>query len=317
MAKRIKDDAYLYISTRIKMRRKYLLAAEDFVRMANAPAFAEVKKTLSDKGYLPIEENNADSLEAALSARLAETLGLLYRFAPDRRVIDVFNLKYDYHNLKVLLKSPLRTDLLSQEGTVPAQVLIEAFEAQNFSALPEIMAEAVKDAVVIADLQKADIRLDKAMCAQMLLISKQTRSKFLEGYVKLYIDAANLKTAVRAARAGKDAAFISESLIPGGSLDTSVPQADPTAALVKSLKGGRLEKAAQQTEKLSAAALDRECDNALLGYAAASRSINYGEAHVIAYLLEIDAEISAVRLLVTARSAGSDPQKTLERLREL
>ena len=68
MAKRIKDDAYLYISTRIKMRRKYLLAAEDFVRMANAPAFAEVKKTLSDKGYLPIEENNADSLEAALSA---------------------------------------------------------------------------------------------------------------------------------------------------------------------------------------------------------------------------------------------------------
>ena len=47
-------------------------------------------------------------------------------------------------------------------------------------------------------------------------------SPFLEGYVRLLIDAANLRSAVRCARMGKGSDFLSQVLLPGGNVEAHV-----------------------------------------------------------------------------------------------
>ena len=57
------------------------------------------------------------------------------------------------------------------------------------------------------DPQLADFVLDRAYFAEMAETARAVGSPFLEGYVRLLIDAANLRSAVRCARMGKGSDF--------------------------------------------------------------------------------------------------------------
>lgn len=319
MAK-ISDNEYVYISTRIKMRKKNLLCGDDLVRMASAASSSEALRLLAEKGYEPFDPDDAESLEASLSKRRGEVLSLLYKFAPDSRVIDVFKLKYDYHNLKVCIKDVTRTDLLSDAGTLKRDAVADAVLNEKWSELPEPFCAAAKaaKAAAVFDAQKADMALDAAMCKQMLDIAKQAGSKFLAGYVRLYIDTLNLKIIARAVRAGKSAEYIADCFISGAVPLNAEVSADfsKAAALYKDTALYAVAQGALSGSG-SLASLDKACDDILLDYIRASRSVNFGEAHVISYLLSSEAEISAVRLVMSGRMSNVPAEKIIERLRAI
>ena len=70
--------------------------------------------------------------------------------APQPEVVDIFRLKYDYHNLKTLVKAAgaqVSGDrLLSDCGRVPADKLKAAVEEDRLSDLPADMAAAYESA---------------------------------------------------------------------------------------------------------------------------------------------------------------------------
>ena len=104
MAK-IKDTDYLFLSTRIRALERSLLTRERMERMLEASTAAEAIKVLQECGYPEVEEVTVDSVNEMLSKVRERTFDDLYLFAPDRNIIDVFKIKYDYHNAKVLLKA--------------------------------------------------------------------------------------------------------------------------------------------------------------------------------------------------------------------
>ena len=133
MANKIKDTDYLAISARVRAMETTLLTAERMERLLEARSDEEVSKLLQDCGYPELDAARPEAMDAALSQAREELLTDLGDGAPDPRYIDIFKLKYDYHNAKAILKaaamgtSPDR--MLMDMGRISAETLKAAMDS--------------------------------------------------------------------------------------------------------------------------------------------------------------------------------------------
>ena len=80
------------------------------------------------------------------------------------------------------------------------------------------MAEAKAVLARTANPQLSDFVLDKAYFAELRAAADKVDSPFLKGYTEILADSANLKSAVRTLRMGKNQDFLAEVLVDGGSV---------------------------------------------------------------------------------------------------
>ena len=325
-----KKESYLCISAMIAARASKLLTNEKAERMLDAPSFEDAAKLLSDCGYPDMSQMNADQVEESLARHRDEIFTELGKYSPDKSLTDVFRIKYDYHNLKTVIKAEaVGTDakrLLTDAGRIPGLKLLELYNEGKRLELPEKLADAMDEAKSVlartGNPQLSDFVLDKAHFAELSAIADRLDSKFLRGYVSVLTDSTNLKSTVRALRMGKGQELLSQVLIPGGSVGTEklsgVTEKDSLAALFSL---GTLAEAAQLGgEALEGGSMTRfelACDNAVNAYLRGAKLICYGCEPVLAYMAAIESEITAIRMILTGRLAGVAPQVIRERLREL
>ena len=73
------------------------------------------------------EEDRVHDFEQVLTAELKRVYENLYQLTPDRSVVDYFALRYDYQNLKVLVKAKFMkqdfSEFLVPIGTMPLNEL--------------------------------------------------------------------------------------------------------------------------------------------------------------------------------------------------
>ena len=325
-----KREAYLSLSAMLRAREPRLLNAERAERMLDAPSFEDAAKLLTDCGYPDLSQANAGEIEAALTQRRNQVLDELEQLSPDRAIPDLFRIKYDVHNAKVLLKAEaMGTDaapLFSRSGRIPPEKLQEAYQEGRYSELPESFGRALEEAKNIlartANPQLSDFALDRAMYEEMLAAAKTVDCPFLTGYVRLLIDSTNLKSLVRTARMRKDADFLREVLLPGGSADADrLSAAVDGEGLTALFAHSPLEQAAARGAEAmgggSLTAFERACDNGVNRYLREAKLVSYGPEIPAAYLAAVEGEITAVRMILTGRLAGIAPETTRERLRDL
>ncbi len=325
-----KKEAYLSLSAMLRAREPKLLNADRAGRMLDAASFEEAAKLLTDCGYADLSQAGAGEIEAALTQRRNQILDELEQLSPERAIVDLFRIKYDVHNAKVLLKSEAMgvdgTALYSRSGRFAPEKLQELYHEERYSELPESFGKALAEAKSIlartANPQLADFVLDRAMFEEMLAAAKATDCPFLTGYVRLLIDSSNLKSLVRTGRMHKDADFLREVLLPGGNVDEDRLQtAGDGEGLTALFAHSPLEQAAARgAEALSGGSLtafERACDNAVNAYLRAAKLVSYGPEAVAAYLAAVEGEITAVRMILTGKLAGIAPETIRERLRDL
>ena len=323
-------EKYLYLSAMLRAREAKMLTREKAERMIDTASFDEAAKMLADCGYEDYSGMNAKQVDNALAERRAEIFAELARMSPNPETVEVFRMKYDYHNAKTLIKAEAaaleREDLLSSSGRVPVQTLIKSFTEEKFTGVPPVLADAIVQAKSVlartANPQLADFALDKAYFTELLKAARELDSDFLTGYARILIDSANLRSAVRTMRMGKDLDFLKLALVPGGGIDagriaassssgetlaalfTNTLLAEAAALGAEAAKGGRM------TD------VELACDNAVTAYLTRARLVAFGEAPVIAYLAAVEGEITAVRMILTGFLAGIAPDTIRERLRE-
>ena len=155
MAKKIKDTDYLAISARIKAMETGLLTRERMEQVLEARSDEEAVKILQECGYPELDARSPEAMDAALSAAREATLSDVLDGAPDPRYIDIFKLKYDYHNIKAVLKAAAMNvspdSMLMDMGRVPAAVLKEAVLTGRLEELPEGLAVAAAEGREILD----------------------------------------------------------------------------------------------------------------------------------------------------------------------
>jgi V/A-type H+-transporting ATPase subunit C len=326
----IKDTDYLYASARIKALEKNLLSRERLERMCEARSMEEALKVLTESGWPDIPAPTLASVENALAQRRNETFSLVRSLAPDKRLPDVFLIKYDYHNIKTILRSEVTGEdpepLLINAGRISSRQMMLMLRENIFSGISDVMSHAIVETRDVLsrtqDPQLLDFLLDKAMYAEMLAMAEALGSDYLLKYVKLMIDSVNLRAAVRLRRMGKGFEALRYALISGGNVSTSRLLNEITPDLIESTFAGSVlsEAAAAGAAALkgegSLAAMDLECDDALLKYLKSAKYIAFGAEPLIGYLAAQEAEITAIRTVIAGRLAELNPETIIERLRE-
>ena len=103
MSKKTKDLDYLAMSAMLRAREANMLGRDRMDRMLAAGSYGEAAKLLSECGYADLSDADAAGIDAALTAHRNEIFAELAGMAPQPEVVDIFRLKYDYHNLKTLV----------------------------------------------------------------------------------------------------------------------------------------------------------------------------------------------------------------------
>jgi V/A-type H+-transporting ATPase subunit C len=330
LAKKIKDTDYLVISARVRAMENQLLTRERMEQVLEARSDEEAAKLLQECGYPELDPTRPEAMDAALSAAREATLADLADTAPDARYIDIFKLKYDYHNVKALLKArAMDTDagrMLMDMGRVPAAELKEALESGRLEELPPCLAAAAAEAKEVLDTtrdpQLSDLVLDRGCYRDLLETAQATGSVFLKGYVQIQIDAANLRALVRTLRMGKNADFLGGVLFPGGGVEEGAilkVSADGGAGLQELYGSTPLAAAAEAGEEIlkggAMTKFEKLCDDAVGNYLSGAQAVPFGEAPLLGYLAARETEYTNLRILLLGRSAGLPPELIRARLR--
>ena len=330
MAKKIKDTDYLVISARVKAMETGLLSRERMEQILEAKSDEEAAKILQECGYPELDAADPEAMDAALSAAREETLSDVMDGAPEPRYIELFKLKYDYHNVKALLKAEAMGTsadrMLMDMGRVSAAVLKEAVRTGELDELPPMLASAVAEAREILDTtrdpQLSDIALDRWTYADMAALAEDTNSDFLRGYVAVQIDAANLRALVRTVRMGKSPEFLRGVLIEGGEVASDAIltlSANHGSGMSEVYGPTRFAAAAEAgAEALRGGPLtefEKLCDDAVGDYLAGAQYVPFGEAPLVGYLAARETEYTNLRILLMGRGAGLPADVIRSRLR--
>lgn len=314
----------------LRAREPKLLSSERANRMLEAGSFEEAAKLLTDCGYEDMSAMSAKQIDEALNIHRAEVFEELGNLSPDSLILDVFRIKYDYHNAKVIIKSEAMQSeaesILSDAGRISGKELKELYYEEQYSSMPGTLGAALEEAKTIlartANPQQADFVLDRAYFAELSAAAEESGNEFIQGYVKILIDAANLKSTIRTLRMNKDADFLKSAIIEGGNVETYRILAAPDGESLASLFAhSKLEKAAQLgSEAANGGALtafELACDNAVNSFLSEAKLIAFGSEPLTAYIAALEGEITAVRMILTGRLAGVRSDIIKERLRDL
>ena len=327
--KKRKDTDYLCLSAQIRSKECNLLDRARMERMLEAPTLQEAVRLLTEVGYENFDPNSESGLNHALLLRREALFEEIYRYAPEPQIIDVFKLKYDYHNLKAVIKSRGSdvSALLVDAGRVSAADLVNKHqESGSWDFLPPAMAEAAREGERVlaetGDPQRSDALMDRAFYAEMHQLAEGIHCPYLMRYVETTIDAANLRSVIRTLRMGRSAAFLKDFLFPGGTVSPD--------AVLRDAVNGDAGNAYRATVLRDAAAVGEDavksgasltefeklCDDAVLAQAGTARRVPFGVEVVIGYVAAREAELTNVRIIMTGRMAGLPAQTIRERLRE-
>jgi V/A-type H+-transporting ATPase subunit C len=310
-----------------------MVTAERQQQMLDAPDFEECTKLLVDCGYPDLSGMTAREIETALAEHKAEILEELTRLCPEKAFCNIFRLKYDYHNAKTLIKAEgVGLDpetihgILSDAGTVPPQMLADAYYQERYMDLPSMLGRAMEEAKKIlartGNPQLSDFALDRAYFAEMKSITERMESPFLTNYIRTIIDSTNLKIAVRALRMGKSLEFLQSALVPGGSIGVErlAGAAMTGDGLVQLFTNSIFDEAVRLGSSAvrgkSYTNFERACDNAMVQYLKGARLKCFGEESVIAYIAALEYEITAVRIILIGKLSRIDSATIRERLRD-
>lgn len=334
MKKQIKDTDYLAISARIRAMENMLLTQPRMEKILEARKEEEITKILQDCNYFSGQFNPSEpaEMDAALTPVRGRMFADMISGAPDPRYVDLFRMKYDYHNVKALLKGAAlgkNVDrILMDIGRVPLKELRAAVSSGELGGLPICLGDAIVEAKEVLnttrDPQLSDVLLDRWYYQDMTTLAEEIGSSFLQGYVRTKIDGVNLRTLVRTIRMGKNVEFLKGALVDGGNVDMAAilkVGSDRGTGLAELYSFTDLREAAVEGATIlkggSMTQFEKLCDDGIASYLAVAQTVPFGEAPLIAYMAAHETEFINLRILLMGRITGLSNELIRARLRTM
>jgi len=324
---------YAYPTGRIRAREIKLLDDSRFERMLESSSADEAYKVLTeaDYGFGGDAAEDFHSFETLLSDELKKTFMLLYELAPQPEVIKAFQRRYDYFNIKVLIKAELQgvetPSILIDAGTFEKDEIIRIIRERDYEELTPIMRDAVLDVYDVfsrtRDPQAIDLLLDKASFRQFSSDLLNIDNAFLQSIAKLTIDITNIKMYVRARAINKTTDFLKKILLDGGEIPAElyIENVDkPVETLNEVLRETRYRDVVKKgldiyREKGNVSGLEKLLDNFFMEFLYQAKLITVGVEPFIAYLYAKETEIRNVRIIMTGKINNLPADLIRERLR--
>ncbi|HOS70331.1 MAG TPA: V-type ATP synthase subunit C [Bacillota bacterium] len=329
------ENKYLYSVTRIRALETKLLDKAKIERMIEARNADEIIKILYETEYANSisEMKSIEDYESVLSKELSNTYKLLSEISPVPELTNLFQLRYDIHNLKTLLKSSYldeeNDELLSEIGTIPIQQLKGMVKEKVFSDLDPLVRESLEEVVgeftVNPDPQLIDVTLDKALYKLMYKAAKDNKSSFLTDYISAQIDLINIKSLVRVKSMGYGREFLKKVILENGKLDYAffsdifdesletlidrLAYKDYGKVVEEGISNYIKTKSLTKFEKLS--------DDFIFELAKKGKFVAFGIEPLIGYLMAKENETKIIRMIMVGKINEIPNELIRERLRDV
>ncbi len=319
-----REKIYPFAVARIRMLENSLLTEKTYTQLIESKSAMEVFKILSDAGYGGESSIDVKNYEKALSNRLAKAYSDVKELVPKEHFPDVFLLKNDYQNLKVLVKSDISSingeNYLVGGTTIDIKDMKEAFETKNYGCLTENMAQAITESyeqyAKSQSGQAIDNVMDNAAFKDMLKVAKESGIKFVENYVKSLCDITNLKSYNRIKNMKKTFSDFESVFVHGGtvSLDTfkKAFNADGASGGFKETAYNDL--ALKMDEGFTV--FEKSCDDYLMAFMRDAKYKSLTVEPLLAFIYAVETEVKTVRIIVNGKLNGIDTEVIKERLRD-
>ncbi len=311
--------SYPYSSSIISARELALLDRDTIMSAAASETVESAMMLLKEKGYAKgaPELDNAYEFEGIISYELKEAVRFLRASAPDEKLLSLFLLRYDYLNLKTLLKLNLLGTEFSEKdmspyGAIAFETFKESIADKSYFRLPKPMGDALRDLdkrfAIHEDPTMIGPVLDKAYSRQVSEAMKSEKNARAQEYFKAYFDFTNIMVVLRLKNAGYPAEALKDVLLEGGRFNLFDLQkafedkSDSSGSVF--FHYGYEECLKAPFEKLAGnggmAAIEKARDDYLLALLKKDRFNMFTSSRAVAYLLAKEREAAAVRLLMVS-----------------
>jgi len=319
---------YTFATARVRALEIGMLGRATLVDMANAENFDAAVDLLGASEYALAQTHRSFAeMETVLAHRRREARELFAMLCVDKPMIELFQARDDFANLRLALKrtlsgKPVGTDY-SGDGNVAADQFEEIFEQENYNLLGEYLQQVADEAVLAyyedKNIRRIDYAIDGAQVRFNLQKAHELESVFLESLFRVQIDLINIRTMLRLKLTESDVRHV---FLAGGfvELDRLERARDLGYEAIGPLFFAgpyhRLVDAGVSylgSEK-SFLKLEQQCDEYMDGFLKSTINITAGYQPLVAYLFLKEHEIRTVRLVLTAKKNGLDGKLILDRI---
>lgn len=319
---RVLDTKYTYALGVIRAREVKLLTDKRFEELLSTADAGELVAALHDTDYGQFFRNVKKSeKELALADYKIALYDDLEKLIDNSEIMEILRAKYDFHNVKVLLKGKISeedfTDMCSSLGVVAVSKMVEIFKEEKYSHLPEYLKKAAEmgiDTYYSTDHnpQRLSFAVDSLMAEK---VTSYTENSFLNGYYKLWVDLTNLKTILRLFFLERYEELCAFALLSGGNIrkDKILKAKIESPSSTEDFYRGTLYSSLLQYRD-SFSVLERESEKLLVSYLRSVAFESIGVEPVIAYLLLKENEIRNLRVILIGKMNGVGEDLIKERL---
>ncbi|MGI6704655.1 MAG: V-type ATP synthase subunit C [Clostridia bacterium] len=331
----MKDTMFLYAVSRVKALENNLLSRSTVDRMLEAGTPDEALKILGETDYGNYfgEVDSAYDFEKALDQSLRVAYKAIEDSTGDKRFTLLSRLKYDFHNLKVLMKEKYLGEdyksILSHAGSISVEALRRAVDDKDMVGFAPHIREAYEKAAVDFDLngdpQRIDMILDGGLYAYLLELAKDVGDDGLIEFIRTEIDLLNINTLLRIRKTGGSVKLLETALIDGGFLDRSFlvgSMGEPVGSFADRLSSTRYDRVAVEgiasfIDTGSTTVLEKISDDLLLNMAKRGKYAAFGVLPIIGYLKAKENEAKVIRMIMVGKINKIPAEILRERLRDL
>lgn len=326
--------SYPYAAAAVKASENKIISYDRLLKIAESATANDSLRALLETSYGGSDISDPRQFEELIQKELERTHKFIYSIAPDISILNVFLIRNDYHNIKVLLKleaknEPLREELLKNNGTVPKKTLIAAVSEKKYDNLTPQMAETLKELnrqlSLNDDISLIGLNLDSSYGLELSERLKKLKSPFVREYMNVYADYTNLLSLIRIRNMDQDLSALKKVLLPFGIMDikTFLFAFDtPIDSLVTLFCRGIYEKrfsaAFDEFRKNgSLYAFEKSRDEFLLEIIRKYRNDYTSCALFLSYLISKEREAENIRVIMSGKLNGIDNATILSMLKEI
>ena len=200
------NTEYIYAGTRAKAMEQNLLTENQLERLLTAKSVKETFAVLQDTFLAPyLSKHENTNITDALDKSIIDAKNILTSIAPNPTLLEILWIKYDFHNLKTIVKgkkAKLSNDeILSkcfEVSLIAPSHLLKTYDDNKLSLFKYNFKKATEQAESADKVFEIDATMNEYYFKAIEDIAKNTKEPFIKDFVALLIDLFNTKAALRA-----------------------------------------------------------------------------------------------------------------------
>ncbi len=323
------QPSYAYACARLSALNKRLLEPQTVLRMLDGSA-SDAMRALSDVRYGNLSDAAETDVERMIEREMTDAMQEVKELSPNPQITDLFLLRADVQNLKVLLKARLLNQsetVFTPGGLYDRETLTAMVKEKQYGALPDEIRDALnaleKRLEIRVEPQTISISLDRAYLAHALKASE--KHPVFSQYFRAEADFDNVLTFLRLRAMGASIETLDDVMLPEAgvkyrdlynayelsfeALNKILGNSVCAPALLAGLN------AMQRTGNISE--VEKARDNYLVSLLSEHKYESETIYPIVGYYLAKEREGRAVRLIVTGKRNGLGDSIVRERLVKL